>query len=291
MGERRSWLLSGGLAFIALAVAVAASLATGPNLSTLTGGVERLSAASTSLLGRLGDLLPLGYAFGAGMVAAVNPCGFAMLPAYIGLFLGSGDGHVGAGYMDRRLYQALLVSLTVTFGFVLLFGAVGLLISAGARVLIGIFPWIGLLIGLLLILVGAWVFGGGGLHTGVGDQLAARVGYTRQKSVKGYFLFGLSYGLASLSCTLPVFLVVVGTTVAVSGLAGAFLQFILYGLGMGWVLFLLTTSMALFEGAMVRYVRNALPYLQPVSALLLVLAGTFIVYYWLTLGGLLGAWV
>ena len=31
---------------------------------------------------------PLALAFASGMVATVNPCGFAMLPAYLGYFLG-----------------------------------------------------------------------------------------------------------------------------------------------------------------------------------------------------------
>ena len=31
---------------------------------------------------------PLGLAFAAGLVATINPCGFAMLPAYLSFFLG-----------------------------------------------------------------------------------------------------------------------------------------------------------------------------------------------------------
>lgn len=40
---------------------------------------------------RLADYLPMGYAFGAGMVSTVNPCGFAMLPAYLSLYMGAKD--------------------------------------------------------------------------------------------------------------------------------------------------------------------------------------------------------
>jgi hypothetical protein len=36
-------------------------------------------------------------------------------------------------------------------------------------------------------------------------------------------------------------------------------------------------------------IRRGLPYVQTVSAILLMLAGAYIVYYWLTLGGLLEA--
>ena len=97
----------------------------------------------------------------------------------------------------------------------------------------------------------------------------------------------MSYGTASLSCTLPIFLVVVGTTLAVSGITAAVAQFVLYALGMGFVIMLLTVGMALFQSAAVGVMRKALPYIQPVSAGMMILAGSYIVFYWLTLGGLL----
>ena len=105
--------------------------------------------------------------------------------------------------------------------------------------------------------------------------------------MRGYFLFGLSYGTASLSCTLPIFLAVVGTSFAVSSIATSFEQFVLYSLGMGLVIVALTVGMALFKGTMVGLLRKALPYIQPVGSWMMVLAGSYIVFYWLTIGGLL----
>ncbi len=287
----RPWLVTGGITLAALAVAVGGSLITGANLSALTGGVERLSASSSMFLGGVTDILPLGYAFGAGMAAAVNPCGFAMLPAYLGLYLGASEAQPTSGYASRRMGQAYLVSLLVTAGFVLLFGTVGLLISAGARVLIGLFPWIALVIGVLLVGAGAWVLAGGGLYTSLGDRLAARMGDARQTSIRGYFLFGITYATASLSCTLPIFLAVVGSSMARGSFLGAVSQFVLYALGMGTVILLLTISITLFEGAMLGVLRKALPYMRSAGGVLLILAGAFIVYYWLTLGGLLAAFL
>ncbi len=49
----------------------------------------------------------------------------------------------------------------------------------------------------------------------------------------------------------------------------------------------LTLGMAFFKTAMVGALRKALPYIQPVGAWLMVIAGTYIVFYWLTIGGLL----
>ena len=62
---------------------------------------------------------------------------------------------------------------------------------------------------------------GGKIYTSLAQRLAARVGDPGQLNVPGYVLFGVSYGLASLSCTLPLFLAVLGVGAGLSsGLAG-----------------------------------------------------------------------
>ena len=53
--------------------------------------MEEIQQFFTQWVSGIAHLIPLGYAFGAGMVSTVNPCGFAMLPAYLGLYLGSRD--------------------------------------------------------------------------------------------------------------------------------------------------------------------------------------------------------
>ena len=281
-------LLPGLVAVISLGVAVVGAFlvrgATG--IDGVNGFVESLSGRSGSFVGDLGVLAPLGFAFGAGLAAAFNPCGFAMLPAYMGLYMGTGDEKESHPVM--QIGRAFLVGGAVTAGFVVLFGIAGVVIGIGARSVVGdILPWLGLVIGVLLAVVGAWVLGGGKLYTAFAQQAAARIGDPGQNNVPGYFLFGLSYGVASLSCTLPIFLSVVGTTFAVSSIFTSLGQFVLYALGMGLVIVALTLGMALFRGAMVRAMRGALPYIQPVGAWLMVVAGAYITFYWLSLGGLL----
>ena len=63
-------------------------------------------------------------------------------------------------------------------------------------------------------------------------------------------------------------------------------QFVLYALGMGFVIMLLTIGIGVFKGALVGSLRRALPYTHPISAVLMIGAGSYIVFYWLTLGGL-----
>jgi len=152
---------------------------------------------------------------------------------------------------------------------------------------VDVLPWVGLVIGIGLSIIGSWLVFGGKLYTGIAAQASSRIGDPTQVSLRGYFLFGVSYGTASLSCTLPIFLAVVGSSLAVSRLATSLGQFFLYAFGQGIVIIALTLGMAIFKGSMVRMVRKALPYIQPVGSWLMVLAGIYIVFYWLTIGDLI----
>jgi cytochrome c-type biogenesis protein len=95
------------------------------------------------------------------------------------------------------------------------------------------------------------------------------------------WLFGLAYGAGSLSCTLPVFLVVVGTGVTSGGFLSGAGQFLVFGLGMASVLVALTLALALFKQALVKWLRGAMPYVRLASAALLVAAGAYVICYWL----------
>ena len=247
--------------------------------------VETLSGDSGNLLR---GLAPLGFAYAAGMVSAVNPCGFVMLPAYLGLYLGVNNKDAAGVHPLIHIFRALKVGGSVTLGFVVLFGAAGTLMAVGARAaVVDILPYLGLVIGIALALTGSWMVGGGKLYSGFAAQAASRIGDPGQVNAKGYFLFGLSYGIASLSCTLPIFLSVIGTSFAVSEIGASLGQFILYAVGMGTVILALTLGMAFFKGAMLGTLRKVLPYVQPIGSWLMVVAGSYIVFYWLTIGDLL----
>ena len=234
----------------------------------------------TQWLTSLGALLPFGFAFGAGIVAAVNPCGFAMLPAYLSLYLGGQEEGFEKRSTIGRAFRAVLIGGVVSLGFVLLFGLAGVVVAAGGSVILGAMPWVGTIIGAALVLMGLGVLAGRTLYTGVFERLAARVGDPTKMGVLGFFLFGLAYGLASLSCTLPVFLAVMGGSLTAGSFVSGAGQFVSYGLGMTSVLLVLTLALALFKRSVVSRLRGVVPYVQILSATLLVLAGAYIVLYW-----------
>ncbi len=286
VGKHRTVLL----AVLTYALALSAARFTGPNAGAINVGVEGASSGVGTVLGSLGALLPLGYAFGAGMVAAVNPCGFALLPAYLALYLGGHEADRTRSSGLVVLALAARVGLTMSAGFTVLFAVAGLLLGVAATALVRLFPWVGLVVGVSLVALGARLAGGTMVYARMGEQIADRLGgRARSRSAGSYFIYGLAYGAASLSCTLPIFLAVVGSAFTSRDYVLTIVQFILYAFGMAVVVIGVTLGVALFRDAVVTRARQAMRYVQPASAALLLLAGAYISYYWLTLGGLLAA--
>lgn len=250
--------------------------------------VTVLQITASGWLGRFIDVLPVGYAFGAGMMSAVNPCGFTILPGYLALFLGRHE----EGYRKRsvalRVAKAIGLSLVMSAGFVFVFAAVGGLIAAGGRAVIEAMPWVSVSIGVSLIFLGVWLLAGRHLSSNVLLRWASRMPGLRLGGSRGFFLYGVAFAICSVGCTLPIFLVVVGSAVASGNFVGALHQFVSYGLGMGFVITALTLAIATVnEGAMIGGLRRAMPYLHYVAAVFVILAGCYILYYWLIKGGLL----
>lgn len=246
-------------------------------------GVSEIQAFFSDLLSALAAALPFGLAFGAGMVAAVNPCGFAMLPAYLSLYLGTEEEGFAERSAVRRAVRALLIGVAVSMGFVIVFALAGGIISVGGTVLVGAMPVLGVLVGEALIVLGLWIFlAGRSPYIGILHRLAADLGDPRRVGVRGFFVFGLAYGTASLGCTLPAFLAAVGSGIAAGGVATGALRLVGYALGMASILVTLTLALAFFKKGVLKRLRGVMPYVQKVSAILLVLAGAYVVFYWWT---------
>ncbi len=87
----------------------------------------------------------LGLAFGAGLIAAVNPCGFAMLPGYLSLVI---QADAGSG---RAVGRALTATAAMTLGVVAVFAAFGALTASVASTVQQYVPFATVLIGVALV--------------------------------------------------------------------------------------------------------------------------------------------
>ena len=190
------------------------------------------------------------YPFMAGAVATANPCGFALLPAYIARRLGT-DVEGNEGRLVS-VFRALGLGGAATVGFILVFGLAGGAVSLGAYWLVRTLPWIGLVIGVVLMIIGMAVMAG--KHTRI--PLPAAAIPSAGSGLGGDFAFGVGYGAASLSCTLPIFVSVTSTAMTGSML-GSVLSFVAYAVGMGTVLMSLAVVAALARGGLAASIKRS----------------------------------
>ena len=216
---------------------------------------------------------PLAAAFTAGMVATVNPCGFAMLPAYLGYFLGIDQGDDARS--GASVGRALLVGTVVSGGFLLLFAIAGALVSWTSLAVGQWSPWLTIVIGLALFVMGvAFV---AGWEPALALPRLDKGGRTR--GLWSMFVFGISYAIASLSCTIGPFTAVVATTFSRSSVASGVATFVAYGLGMALLLMVLTVSLALARQGVLAKLRSAMPYFTRVAGAIMVIAGAYLAWY------------
>ncbi len=236
-----------------------------------------LRDGAEGMLGRVAELLPVSYAFAAGMVASVNPCGVLMLPSYALFQLGTVD-EGERKHLVRQVLRAVRIALVVTAGFTLVFAAVGGIVAAGGQWLANAFPYAGLLIGAAMVALGFWLLVG---RRTLGIAAAGRVHLNPQRTLGNVFMFGIVYAIGSLSCTLPIFLVVVGSALAAGDWVASLGQFLGYALGMGSVILAVTVGTVFFRGALSRSLDRFTSYVHRFSAMFLIAAGAYLIFYWI----------
>ena len=213
----------------------------------------------------------LSFAFVAGLFASVNPCGFVMLPALVGYYLGADEHTFAHLSLWARLARAVGLSLVVTLGFLLVFGVVGAAVMSGGRAVLTYAPYATIAIGAGLVLLGIWLLSGRSLHL----RLPQRAQRLERGGPVALLLFGVSYAVASLSCALPIFLIAVGQSVLAVSWGTGMLTFLAYGVGMGVVVLVVSLTTAFAQVGVSRYLRRFLPLVTRLSGAVILLAGAY----------------
>lgn len=224
------------------------------------------------------------YAFSAGMVAAINPCGFALLPAYLSYYLGL-ESKAAAADLDgagpdtappgRPLARGLAVAGAMTLGFLLVFGIIGAMWTSVQELIGTRLPWVVVGVGVILLGFGIAMLRGfvpvvklPKLATTSGSQSAASA-----------FVFGVSYGVASLSCSIGPFIAAVTLTFRRHSVVDGLLTLVMYGLGMGAIICVLTLSVTFARHGIINRLRSLIPHMSRISGVLLILSGLVAIYY------------
>jgi len=217
----------------------------------------------------------LAFPLAAGLIAAFNPCGFAMLPAYLSYFLGIETKSGTDKFLS--ILNGLKVSLALSMGFVFVFASLGILTNtliseASIESRAG---YITLGIGILLILLGLSMIRG--FHPVLNIPRLKVSGINRQ--LFSMFMFGVSYAFVSVGCSAPIFFITVGGSFSRDGIIDGIAVFIAYALGMSIVITVLTISLAIARSAIAEHLRSLLKHLNVISGFFLAISGFFLAAY------------
>ncbi len=213
------------------------------------------------------------YSFMLGMLAAVNPCGFVLLPAYLLYFLGI-DG--GPQHISRApLQRALRVSASVSAGFLLVFLVVGTISRLFTQWIELRAKYAGFVIGLILIVLGiAMLFGWKPSFT------TSMPGAKRDHSTRAMFVFGIGYAIASIGCTIGLLTTAILGSIGTNGFVSGVISITMYGLGMSLLVTALTVTLAAAKTGVARVLKRSLRYVDKVAAVFISLTGMYLTWYW-----------
>lgn len=215
------------------------------------------------------------YSFLLGIFAAVNPCGFVMLPTYLMYFLGLEGSRPGT--QRASVQRALLVSGATSAGFISVFIVVGAITRQFTSVIQENAKYAALVIGIGLVILGCFMLAGW-----KPPFATARFGEGKQRTQTfvSMFGFGVAYAIASIGCTIGFLISAILGSFSSKGYLSGVISLALYGVGMSLLVTALTVTLAVASGGLLRVLRNGLKYMDRVAAVFIILTGMYLTWYW-----------
>ena len=214
------------------------------------------------------------YSFILGVLAAVNPCGFILLPTYLLYYLGTELNRENES-PATTLRRGLTVGIAVSSGFIGLFLIVGIISRAFTTVIRDNAKYAALIIGIGLIAMGIAMFRGW-----KPPVAQPNMAMKKQRTWRNMFVFGIAYAVASIGCTIGLLVSVILGSVGRHGFVSGVLSIALYGLGMGLLVTSLTVALAFARFGMVSNLKRSFPVFDKVSAIAVTLTGLYLAWYW-----------
>lgn len=211
-------------------------------------------------------------AFLAGVLAAFNPCGFVLLPAYLASII-IGEGKSEPGWVTHL--RALKFSVGMTLGFICVFGGFALLLSSVSGSILPYLPYVTVAVGIILILISLSLIFGRTLilRKLANPNIAPTKGWISQIG------YGISFALASLSCTIGPFLAITAAAIANGDVFRTFMLFVVYAIGMGSVVLLLAFSVSTTRIGFINKLKRSQGKISKLSGYFLLLVGLYQSWY------------
>jgi cytochrome c biogenesis protein CcdA len=209
----------------------------------------------------------LGLAFTAGFMATLAPCALPMLPSYIAYYLNLEE--------ERSLKKSIIFSVTTVIGFLTLYMVIGLLPSVIVNRIATRLELVIPIIGVFLILMGV---------LNLFSNLPGRIPILHLKApekggIGSFYIYGLGYGAASLSCSFPVFILLVLQSASAGGPLDVLIMFLVYGTGAAAMMIPLTLALSYSKEVIYSKLMEYMPYVKKANSIILILAGLYMIYY------------
>lgn len=217
--------------------------------------------------------MDLSLSFIRGMLAAVNPCGFILLPTYLLYFLGLSSSD--AGVQRAPVARALVVSAAVSAGFLTVFLGVGAIAEFFTSWVVGNAKYLTAVIGAAFVVLGIAMLFGYRLPINTPKLDAGG----RDRTLWSMFVYGIAYAVASIGCTLPLFLSTLFGTADRSGYFAGLANVVAYGAGMALLITALTVTLAVANVGLLRVLRSGMQYVEMIAGALVLLSGLYLLWY------------
>jgi len=239
--------------------------------------VLNISSNSSNLLSNIFDYFDIGYSFVAGSLAAVNPCGIVMLPVYLALYVRGEDGN---NNLSQKLNSSFKVIISVGLGFIILFVLISGIVFFSKSIIGSLIPYISIFLSIFIIYYGIGEIFKKKTFNSTLMSLGNKIGNPKNIGIIPYVLFGISYGLVSVGCALPIFISLVTKTLD-NSLFGIILNFIMYSLGMLSIIAIITFSTLFSVNSFAKINKFLRSNSSLIFGLFLTMAGMYMLSYWI----------
>jgi len=208
----------------------------------------------------------------AGALAAFNPCGFVLLPAYLTSLILSGD----LGERKASVYlRAVRFSLGMTVGFIAVFGGFALVVVPIAGSLQRFLPIITIIVGIAMLslaiplILGKVFF----LKKLANPNIAPKENWLSQVG------YGVTFALLSLSCTIGPFLAITAAAITTKSPVKIFSTFTTYALGMGIIVLTLALAVAAADTRILPILKRSQGLIGRLSGVFLLVVAAYVIWY------------
>jgi cytochrome c biogenesis protein CcdA/PKD repeat protein/peroxiredoxin len=225
------------------------------------------SEHAVSIIGTTGlmSFSGLSLVFSAGVLALFSPCGFPMLPGYLSYYLGK----------KKTIETAISSGIACTLGLITVFSVIGVGVALAGSVISQYIPLLEVIAGSIAIILGV------SMLTNIKFPTLFKISRApTQKGLPGLFLYGIAYGLATLGCSAPIFFSTLFYALTSGGFLAGIVTFVVYAIGMGLPILLITILLAKTKTQLLNRVMNVMPWFEKISSVIIIAIGIYLISYY-----------